>query len=95
MIANNRVNSRNDIIQALSSDKFKEKIGVTHISQSDNFIRLHFQDKKNVRLKGFVFTSQVTSKESLTQSCESIQSKEERLHELKSKLDKVIAKRAD
>ncbi|MBS9900551.1 relaxase/mobilization nuclease domain-containing protein [Vibrio alginolyticus] len=95
MIANNRVNSRNDIIQALSSDKFKEKIGVTHISQSDNFIRLHFQDKKNVRLKGFVFTSQFTSKESLTQSCESIQSKEERLHELKSKLDKVIAKRAD
>ncbi|OQK46726.1 hypothetical protein XM75_c20270 [Vibrio vulnificus] len=95
MIANNRVNNRNDIIQALSSDKFKEKIGVTHISQSDNFIRLHFQDKKNVRLKGFVFTSQFTSKESLTQSCESIQSKEERLHELKSKLDKVIAKRAD
>lgn len=95
MIANNRVNNRNDIIQELSSDKFKEKIGVTHISQSDNFIRLHFQDKKNVRLKGFVFTSQFTSKESLMQSSESIQSKEERLHELKSKLDKVIAKRAD
>ncbi|MCX8901306.1 relaxase family protein [Vibrio parahaemolyticus] len=95
MIANNRVNNRNDIIQALSSDKFKEKVGVTHVSESSNFIRLHFKDKKNVRLHGFVFTEQFRSRGSLTQSSEPLQSKQSRLEELKDQLDKAIIKRAN
>ncbi|MDE1243957.1 relaxase/mobilization nuclease domain-containing protein [Vibrio aestuarianus] len=95
MITSNRVNSRADIIQALSSDKFKEKVGVTHVSESSNFVRLHFKDKKNVRLYGFVFTEQFRSRDSLTQSSEPLQSKQSRLEELKDQLDKAIIKRAN
>ncbi|WP_175423988.1 relaxase/mobilization nuclease domain-containing protein [Vibrio parahaemolyticus] len=95
MIANNRVNSRNDIIQALSSDKFKTASGVTHVSESKNFLRLHFKDKKNVRLKGFVFTEQFSSRSSLIVSSEPLQSKQDRLAELKDKLDKAIAERTN
>ncbi|WP_281190035.1 relaxase/mobilization nuclease domain-containing protein [Vibrio diabolicus] len=95
MITSNRVNNRNDIIQALSSDKFKEKVGVTHVSESSNFVRLHFKDKKNVRLHGFVFTEQFRSRDSLTQSSEPLQSKQSRLEELKDQLDKAIIKRAN
>ncbi|EJC7100971.1 relaxase/mobilization nuclease domain-containing protein [Vibrio parahaemolyticus] len=95
MITSNRVNSRADIIQALSSDKFKEKVGVTHVSESSNFVRLHFKDKKNVRLYGFVFTEQFRSRDSLTQSNEPLQSKQSRLEELKDQLDKAIIKRAN
>ncbi len=94
MITSNRVNSRADIIQALSSDKFKEKVGVTHVSESSNFVRLHFKDKKNVRLYGFVFTEQFHSRDSLTQSSEPLQNKQSRLEELKDQLDKAIIKRA-
>ncbi|WP_031816912.1 hypothetical protein, partial [Vibrio parahaemolyticus] len=95
MITSNRVNNRNDIIQALSSDKFKGKVGVTHVSESNNFVRLHFKDKKNVRLHGFVFTEQFRSRDSLTQSSEPLQSKQSRLLELKDQLDKAIIKRAN
>lgn len=95
MITSNRVNNRNDIIQALSSDKFKEKVGVTHVSESSNFVRLHFKDKKNVRLHGFVFTEQFRSRDSLTQSSEPLQSKQSRLEELKDQLDKAMIKRAN
>ncbi|HDU8579364.1 TPA: relaxase/mobilization nuclease domain-containing protein [Vibrio diabolicus] len=95
MIANNRVNNRNDIIQALSSNKFKEMVGVTHVSESSNFVRLHFKDKKNVRLHGFVFTDQFRSRNSLTQSSEPLQSKQSRLEELKDQLNKAIIKRAN
>ncbi|WP_065788131.1 relaxase family protein [Vibrio parahaemolyticus] len=95
MIANNRVNSRNDIIQAISSDKFKTASGVTHVSESKNFLRLHFKDKKNVRLKGFVFTEQFSSRSSLIVSSEPLQSKQDRLAELKDKLDKAIAERTN
>ncbi|MCR9875285.1 relaxase/mobilization nuclease domain-containing protein [Vibrio parahaemolyticus] len=95
MITSNRVNNRNDIIQALSSDKFKEKVGVTHVSESSNFVRLHFKDKKNVRLHGFVFTEQFRSRDSLTQSSEPLQSKQSRMEELKDQLDKAIIKRAN
>ncbi|WP_455292922.1 hypothetical protein [Vibrio parahaemolyticus] len=95
MITSNRVNSRADIIQALSSDKFKEKVGVTHVSESSNFVRLHFKDKKNVRLYGFVFTEQFRSRDALTQSSEPLQSKQSRLEELKDRLDKAIIKRAN
>ncbi|MFH4461923.1 relaxase family protein [Vibrio diabolicus] len=95
MIANNRVNSRNDIIQALSSDKFKTASGVTHVSESKNFLRLHFKDKKNVRLKGFVFTEQFSSRSSLIVSSEPLKSKQDRLAELKDKLDKAIAERTN
>ncbi len=95
MITSNRVNNRNDIIQALSSDKFKEKVGVTHVSESSNFVRLHFEDKKNVRLYGFVFTEQFRSRDFLSQPSEPLQSKQDRLAELKDKLDKAIAERAN
>ncbi|QRG84604.1 relaxase/mobilization nuclease domain-containing protein [Vibrio diabolicus] len=95
MITSNRVNSRADIIQALSSDKFKEKVGVTHVSESSNFLRLHFKDKKNVRLHGFVFTEQFRSRDSLILSSEPVQGKQDRLAELREKLDKAIARRAN
>ncbi|HCM1362046.1 TPA: relaxase/mobilization nuclease domain-containing protein [Vibrio parahaemolyticus] len=95
MITSNRVNSRADIIQALSSDKFKEKVGVTHVSESSNFLRLHFKDKKNVRLHGFVFTEQFHSRDSLILSSEPVQGKQDRLAELREKLDKAIARRAN
>ncbi|ELB2880969.1 relaxase/mobilization nuclease domain-containing protein [Vibrio parahaemolyticus] len=95
MIANNRVNSRSDIVQALNSDKFKQASGVTHVSESKNFLRLHFKDKKNLRLKGFAFTDQFRSRGSLTQSSELFQSKQSRLEELKDQLDKAIMKRAN
>ncbi|CAH1212122.1 hypothetical protein THOG11_40200 [Vibrio harveyi] len=95
MIANNRVNSRSDIVQALNSDKFKQASGVTHVSESKNFLRLHFKDKKNLRLKGFAFTDQFRSRGSLTQSSEPFQSKQSRLEELKDQLDKAIIKRAN
>ncbi|MEZ8339466.1 relaxase/mobilization nuclease domain-containing protein [Vibrio cyclitrophicus] len=94
MITNNRVNSRADIIGVLNSDKFKQAAGVTHVSESKNFLRLHFKDKKNLRLKGFSFTDLFTSKESLTRTDEPLQSKAQRLVELKGKLDAVILKRA-
>ena len=94
MLTSDRVNSRADIIQALSSDKFKQVSGVTHVSESKNFLRLHFKNKKNLRLKGFAFTDQFTSKESLTQSVELLQSKAQRLAELKGKLDQAISKRS-
>ncbi|NAW96371.1 hypothetical protein CAG68_20550, partial [Vibrio sp. V42_P2S4T144] len=83
------------IIQALSSNKFKEMVGVTHVSESSNFVRLHFKDKKNVRLHGFVFTDQFRSRNSLTQSSEPLQSKQSRLEALKDQLNKAIIKRAN
>ncbi|MGY0600221.1 relaxase/mobilization nuclease domain-containing protein [Vibrio parahaemolyticus] len=95
MITSHRVNSRAAIIQALSSDKFKEKVGVTHVSESSNFLRLHFKDKKNVRLHGFVFTEQFRSRDSLILSSEPVQGKQDRLAELREKLDKAIARRAN
>ncbi|MCL9774591.1 relaxase/mobilization nuclease domain-containing protein [Vibrio methylphosphonaticus] len=94
MVCNNRINSRFQIVEALSHEKVKHAFGITHISESDNFLRVHFKDKKNLRLKGFVFTRGFTSKESLSQSQEPIKSKEVRLLELKEKLNKAIAKRA-
>ncbi|MEZ9343391.1 relaxase/mobilization nuclease domain-containing protein [Vibrio cyclitrophicus] len=95
MIANARVGNRADIIRVLNGDKFKQASGVTHVSESKNFLRLHFKDRKNLRLKGFAFTDQFTSKESLTQSAEPLQNKALRLTELKSMLDIVIAKRVN
>ncbi|ENI4485170.1 relaxase/mobilization nuclease domain-containing protein [Vibrio fluvialis] len=93
----NTINCQQDIISLLNKDEVKRSLGIEKAWSSENYVGISRTGfGKNVRMKGFIFSSEFSSKEQLlVREPELLETKEEKLKTLKDKLDNAIRKRAE
>ncbi|MCX9568765.1 MULTISPECIES: relaxase family protein [Vibrio] len=93
----NTINCRQDIISLLNKDEVKQELGIEEAWSSENYVgisRTGFD--KNVRMKGFIYSREFSSKEQLlAREPELLETKEEKLKTLKDKLDNAIRTRGE
>ncbi|EGR4110798.1 hypothetical protein DDN58_17110 [Vibrio cholerae] len=93
----NAINCQQDMVVLLNKEEVKTLLGIEKAWASEHYIgisRVGFD--KNVRMKGFIFSSEFSSKEQLlAREPELLETKEEKLKTLKDKLDNAIRKRGE
>jgi len=91
------INCQQDIVDLLNKKEVKEILRIEEAWSSEHYVgisRTGFD--KNVRMKGFIFSSEFSSKEQLlAREPELLETKEEKLKTLKDKLDNAIRKRGE
>ncbi|MGF1758239.1 relaxase/mobilization nuclease domain-containing protein [Photobacterium sagamiensis] len=94
LINKRRINNRDDVVNLLKQQDVQKAYGFYNVEISSNFIRIYPTNKlKAVRLRGKIFSGAFQSIESLAGE-KIIQSRDERLTELKEELEHRIRKRA-
>ncbi|MBY7904801.1 relaxase/mobilization nuclease domain-containing protein [Vibrio fluvialis] len=93
----NPMNCQQDMVDLLNKEEVKRSLGIEKAWASEHYIgisRVGFD--KNVRMKGFIFSSEFSSKEQLlVREPELLETKEEKLKTLKDKLDNAIRTRGE
>lgn len=94
----NAINCQQDIVDFLNQEEVKQSLGIEKAWASEHYIgisRVGFD--KNVRMKGFIFSSEFSSKEQLLVREPKLleETKEEKLEILKTQLDKAIRTRGE
>jgi hypothetical protein len=93
----NAINCQQDMVDLLNKEEVKQSLGIEKAWASEHYIgisRVGFD--KNVRMKGFIFSSEFSSKEQLlVREPELLETKEEKLKTLKDKLDNAIRTRGE